>query len=248
MFCMKRIAVIIPFLFGVLFGQNQWYIAAKSGLNLREKPDPKSPVVQLIPYGKSIKTKYPENYVEFETENFKGSWWEAEYDGKKGYVFSEFVFSIPPPDPNHHSLEDYIKSFPLACGPVSSETVGTVDGLGSETTKRYLTMNGIHYYEVNGYEYGSFVCILPSFSIYRAFHLLRMFDKIKKTFGANDDFPLTNLSTKLDELETFTFKITREGNWISKIELRWEGDGYPEQINVYFVGGEIVIEMESGSI
>lgn len=245
---MRSTILILLFLTNIVFGQSHWYVAAKNGLNFREEPNPNSKVIQLLPYGTKLLTKYPKTYTEYTTGNFIGCWWEAEYQNKKGYVFEQFMFPFPPPDTNHNSLYSYITSFPIAFGPVENND-GNIDGdLKGEIVKTYMTTNGILYYESYANEFGSFVCMLPGFNIFRAFHLIRLFPDVKKLLGKDDNFPIKERSIQINEIETFSITLVKSGSWVIGITLRKEGDGYPEQIKIISAGGEIIIIDEGGSV
>lgn len=75
-----------------------YYIAAPSGLNLREKADRKSKVLAKMPYGAPINwIKGGESNPFFKVDQFEGNLWLVEYEGQKGYAFNAFLSPLPVP-------------------------------------------------------------------------------------------------------------------------------------------------------
>ncbi len=72
--------------------QTDYYflVSAYSGLNLREAPSLSSSVVKLMPFsttGKIIRR----NHEELVIDSRKGFWFQGEYEGRKGWVFSGYT-------------------------------------------------------------------------------------------------------------------------------------------------------------
>jgi hypothetical protein len=88
------LAAIITSLMINVYGQS-WYVAASSGLSIREKPGAKAAVV-----GKIADT-YPEEIVTITTEGIVGAWAATTYAGKTGYIVNSYLFPYPPPKKNN---------------------------------------------------------------------------------------------------------------------------------------------------
>lgn len=75
-------------------GNNMALVSAKSGLNLRAKPDPKAEVLANIPNNTllQLKTVTNESII---IDGVDGYWVEAAYKDKTGYVFSGLLKSDP---------------------------------------------------------------------------------------------------------------------------------------------------------
>lgn len=85
---MKRILIaLIVLLFSVQLSlaQKSMYVSSSNGVNLREGPGSNKPVIISIPNGSKIKVLGTE-----------GDWLKVEYDGKTGYVSSQYLSDDKP--------------------------------------------------------------------------------------------------------------------------------------------------------
>jgi hypothetical protein len=99
-----KYCLIILFLaiFTNVFSENPlaYTVMCEKGLNLRIQPDPQSEILEILPFGSMIyshhafysKTRFKERYKSYEINGIKGYWIDAEYRGKKGYVFSPYLY------------------------------------------------------------------------------------------------------------------------------------------------------------
>ncbi|MBK8952795.1 MAG: SH3 domain-containing protein [Chitinophagaceae bacterium] len=78
----------------------QWgtmYVAAKSGLSIREKPETGAKVLDKIPYGTKITLlEMNEEKRSIVTEGITGYWGKVKYNNKTGYIVDSYLF------PGHH--------------------------------------------------------------------------------------------------------------------------------------------------
>ena len=74
-----------------VWAQGVRYVAAPSGLRLRETPDPKGKIVVTAPYSSQVSLLKTADDKTFTIEGKKGRFVYVQYEGKKGYVFNGFL-------------------------------------------------------------------------------------------------------------------------------------------------------------
>jgi hypothetical protein len=250
---MKKIfllAAIILSLVPKVYSQD-WYVAAKSGLSIREKPDAKAAVIGKIPYGTKITVAYPDQIVNITTEGILGAWAKTTYAGKTGYVVNSYLFLSPPPKATVKTMKDYLLQLSPVFGArlvVKSGNMNNVEEGGWELHKQ-LYKNGAESHKFMGYEYGSDTYFLPEFTMQQAFLLLRLVPEFKEVVGEKDEFPLENKTIKKEERE---YRITVDKEMISanypyikKITIEYE-DGAIYSFEMYQVDTQLVIFFGSG--
>ena len=242
-------AIIISFVSSV-YSQG-WYVAAKSGLSIREKPDAKAAVIGKIPYGTKISVAYPGEIVNITTEGILGAWTKTTYAGKTGYVVNSYLFLSPPPKTTVKTMKDYLLQLSPVFGArlvVKSGTMNNVEEGGWELQKQ-LYKNGAESHKFMGYEYDSDTYFLPEFTLQQAFLLLRLLPEFKEVVDEKDEFPLENKTIKKGERE---YRITVDKEMIStnypyvkKITIEYE-DGAIYSFEMYQVDNQLVIFFGSG--
>ena len=82
-----------------LFAQTGvFYVAAKSGLSIREKPGANEKVIDKIPYGTKITLPQDDGeWISVRTEGMFGFWRKVKYNNKTGYIVGSYLFPVPPP-------------------------------------------------------------------------------------------------------------------------------------------------------
>lgn len=244
---MKKVVILIFTLCSLahtVSSQNTWYVAAQSGLRLRKLPDPNSETLTTVPYGQAIEIKIPE-YSEnmrqytftYESEGFQGSWWETTYQGKKGYIFSAFLFPVPPPKKEHYTLFQYTSSSGENGIPVTIKKHQNHDGDAPFSIIKHLTRSGISYTEASALEYASVIYSLPGFDLEQAFHLIRILPEFQKYLKDQVMFPSSKEWSNESEDDPFTIQLVDN----TRIEMRWP-EGCGRYVNIYRLGFEIIIE------
>jgi len=74
------------------------YVAAKTGLSMREKPDANAKVLDKIPYGtKNFLIDEDGAWKDIITEGLTGYWRKVKFNNKSGYIVDSYLFPWPPP-------------------------------------------------------------------------------------------------------------------------------------------------------
>jgi len=97
---MKKIILLLC-LFSVLLTQAQTriaWVAAKSGLSIREKPAIGAKVLDKIPYGAKLSIlNTDEELVTVVTEGMHGYWEKVTFNNKTGYIVGSYLLPVAPP-------------------------------------------------------------------------------------------------------------------------------------------------------
>lgn len=231
------------------------YVAAKSGLSIREKPDAAAKVLDKIPYGTKITLIY--DTVELKslvTEGITGYWQKVKYNNKTGYILDSYLFPWPPPKlATVKEMKNYFAQVTVPFGAKLVVKNGRLNNYveqdGWEITKQ-LYKNGAEWHHYSGYEAGSEAYFLPEFSMEQGFLLLRLIPEFKEVFGEKDEFPAESKTFKKGEVEyTVTvYKQVWEGQthpYVEKIHIEFSPD-----VSFYFdmciVDGELMISFGGG--
>lgn len=153
----KYLLLFFVVLFSVkTIGQNHFYAAAKSGLNLREKADVNAAVLTKIPYGEKL-AKINSDYIgTLATEGMRSEWLYVAYGNYKGYVAE--VYTLPFAAPNHTDIEAYLNSISTPIGTWKIEPeFETETSVNDEAVHIYKTIykNGISFRMNVGHEWTS---------------------------------------------------------------------------------------------
>jgi hypothetical protein len=195
-----KLLILFNFIFcyngyGILEYQpnDQLYVWAESGLNLREKPNSSSEVIAKIDFGNMIicKGKKSEdqyfNHSEIiidqikgsETKEFsikmKGNWVKVSFENLEGFVFDAYLSKSKPIKLKENNEVGFLDYFNL-----ESESLNYVekkDSLSESGREKIAFSNGKYlmiYYDPGGI---GFKLIVPDFSIEEAILLIRYLDK-----------------------------------------------------------------------
>jgi hypothetical protein len=230
-----------------------YYVAAKSGLTIREKADLNAKQLAKIPYGTRIIT-LPEDAepVGVNTEGLNGFWRKVKYNNSVGYIIDNYLLPWPPPKTGTRTMKEYITQITAAFGvklPVKSGTMNNIEEGGWQLNKQ-LYKNGAEWQEFQGYEYGSDTWLLPDFSIQQAFVLIRLIPEFNAAFNEKELFPVADKTYKKTANE-YEVKIEKEdlgggfGKLIKKIHLEW-ADGAVYVFELYMLENQVVIFLGSG--
>ncbi len=246
---------LLIFSLGVMAQQSgSMYVAAKTGLSIREKPDAGAKVLDKIPYGTKITLiRVDEELKSITTEGVLGYWQKVKYNNKTGYILDSYLFPWPPPKlATVKEMKNYFAQVTVPFGSklvVKSGNMNNIEESGWEINKQ-LYKNGAEWHQYFGYESGSTAYFLPGFSMEQGFLLVRLIPEFKDVFGEKDEFPTVNKTFKKGDVE-YTITVNK---------LVWEGQVFPyvEKIHVEFspdvsfvfdmfmVDGELLISFGGG--
>ncbi|HQW44439.1 MAG: SH3 domain-containing protein [Chitinophagaceae bacterium] len=232
------------------------YVAAKSGLSIREKPDAGAKVLDKIPYGTKI-TLIDEDggWVEIVTEGMVGYWRKVKYNNKTGYIVDSYLFPWPPPKlATVKGMKQYLAQVALPVGQKLVTRSGTMKQLtesGWELSKQ-LYKNGAEHHLFLAYEYGSDIYFLPGFTLQQGFLLCRLIPEFKEIFGEKDEFPTASKKFTKGEIE-YEIEVRKLADdpeyggpfTIEKIRVGY-GDGAYIQFEMYIMENQLVIFLSAG--
>lgn len=232
----------------------QWagtfYVAAKSGLSLREKQDINSKVLAKIPYGTKITVTYPDETINISSEGMDGAWAKTTFGGKSGYVVNSYLLPWPPPKATVKTLKQYLPQVSSAAGVpvvVKSNSIESLESGGS-SMKKQLFKNGAEYHEEQFYESNNDSYFLPGFTLQQGFLLIRLISEFKDVFAETAVFPRSDITTKRGQSDHI-IKVEKEklgdSDWINKIKVEYE-DGAYYAFEMFLLGGQLVISFGGG--
>lgn len=227
-----------------------FYVASKSGLSIRDKPDAKATVIGKIPYGTKVSITYPETETGITTEGISGVWAKTTFNGKTGYIVNSYLFPVAPPKATIKTMKDYLAQLSTPFGGKLVVKNGTLNNIeeGGWQLQKQLYKNGAEWHEFSGYEYGSNTFFLPEFTMTQGFLLLRLIPEFSGVWTEKDEFPVTSKTIKKGEVE-YEIKVEKEmlGDtpWIKKISIGF-ADGAVYNFEMYQLDNQLVIFYGSG--
>jgi hypothetical protein len=230
------------------------YVAAKSGLSIREKPDAAAKVLDKIPYGTKITLiQDTAELKSITTEGIVGYWQKVKYNNKTGYILDSYLFPWSPPKlATVKEVKNYFAQVTVPFGAklvVKSGNMNNIEDGGWEITKQ-LYKNGAEWHHYSGYESYSNAYFLPGFSIEQGFLLARLIPEFKEAFGEKDEFPTESKTFKKGDVEyTITvYKQVWEGQtrpYVEKIHIEFSPD-VSWFFDMFMVDGELMISFGGG--
>ena len=250
---MKKILVVaMIFLSLQLSAQlsGNYYVAIKTGLSIREKPDANSRVVEKIPYAAKLLVLNDEATNSINTEGMTGWWRKVKYNNKTGWVIDSYLFSYPPPKATVKDIRSYLAQISLPFGAklvVKSGVLQNPETGGWELHKQ-LYKNGAEWHRFMGYEYGSDTYFIPEFNLQQAFLLLRLIPEFEAVFNSKDVFPAQSKTIKRGD-DDFVIRVETEmigeTPWIKRINIDYT-DGAFYNFEMYQLDNQVVIFFGSG--
>jgi hypothetical protein len=255
---MKNIFLVcLLFTCSLLYSQTM-YVAAKSGLSIREKPELGAKVLDKIPYGTKVVPKYIDEGVEAKeviVEGMNGYWKKVTYNNKTGYIIENYLFPWPPPKLNTaKEIKDYLKQVTTPLGPTLKVNSGSMNNIseGGWALDKQFYKNGAEHHVSSGYEYGGDIYILPGFNMTQGFLLARLIPEFSEVFGEKDEFPIENKKFKRGERE-INLKVSKANlgeeykgyPFIEKISIEYEDGGYYD-FEMFMLDNQLVISFSSG--
>ena len=232
------------------------YVAAKTGLSIREKPDANAKVLDKIPYGTKIFLIDEDGaWKDFIAEGLTGYWRKVKFNAKTGYIVDSYLFPWPPPKlATVKDMKQYLVQVAGLFGQKVVTRSGTMKQLtesGWELSKQFYK-NGAEYQEFLAYEYGSTHYFLPGFTLQQGFLLCRLIPEFKEIFGEKDEFPTASKKFKKGEIE-YDIELRKTvdepeysgPNTIEKIRIGYE-DGASYQFEMYIIENQLVISFSAG--
>jgi Bacterial SH3 domain len=246
---MKKLFVgaVVFYSMHVAAQETELYVAAKTGLNIREKPDVNAKVLDKIPYATKITLKDTgEEAKKINTEGLTGYWKKVTYNNKTGYIIDSYLFPFAPPKATVKTMKEYLDQLSAPFGAKLVVKSGDEE-TGSETHKQ-LYKNGGEWHEFHGYEYGSATYFIPGFTVQQGFLLVRMIAEFNEAIGEKDEFPVKDKTYKKENRE-YSIKIEKETitdvPWIKKISLEFES-GVIYNFEMYQIDNQLVVFYGSG--
>ena len=254
---MKKLLLLtlIVVSFGVAAQQSvSYFVAAKTGISIRETPDAAGKVLDKIPYGTKITLQdYEEEKKSIITEGIQGYWQKVKYNNKAGYIIDSYLFPWAPPKlPGVKEMKNYLAQVTQPFGAkqvIKSGSMNNIEETGWQLTKQ-LYKNGAEWHDHLGYQYGSDAYFLPDFSIQQGFLLLRLIPEFKDIIGEKDEFPTESRTIKKGDIE-YIIKVDKlvwegaEYPWIEKIHIEFSPD-VSYSLDLFLLGNLLVISYSAG--
>lgn len=208
------------------------FVAFKTGLNMREKPDVGAKVLVRIPYGTAINYQSnAEGGAAIVTEGMDGYWVKTTFNGKTGWVVNSYLLPWAPPKAGVKNLKEYLKQISQPFGPPlvlkKGKPEGGLEGEYFELRKQ-LYKNGAEIHEGYAHEYGGEQVFLPDLNLAQAYNLLRLLEEFKIAMEGLPEFPQKsgkytkgNVEYKLD---VYREPIESGMGWIYLIRLEFSPD------------------------
>lgn len=231
--------------------ENTLYVAAKTGLNIREKPETTAKVIDKIPYAAKISLEETsEQSKRINTEGFTGYWRKISYNNRTGYIIDAYLLPYPPPKTGTKTMKEYLSQISVAFGDsliIPDGTMNNVEELGSRLIKQ-LYKNGGEWHEFVGYEYNSMTYFIPGFTMQQAFLLVRLIPEFADYIGEKDEYVLASKKVKKKDRE-YEYKIEKEvlGDtpWINRIKITFE-EGAIYDFEMFQIDNQVVIFYGAG--
>jgi Bacterial SH3 domain len=250
---MKGFNLFVAICYSILAGaqENFLYVAARAGLNIREKPETTAKVLDKIPYAAKVtREETGEQNKRIVTEGFIGYWQQVTYNNKTGYIIDAYLLPYPPPKADTRTLKEYLAQISAAFGDslvINNGAMNNVEEGGSQLIKQ-LYKNGSECHEFQGYEYNSMTYFLPGFTMQQAFLLVRLIPEFADYVSEKDEFIINSKKVKKRGRE-YEYKIEKEvfGDtpWINRIKIGFE-DGAIYDFEMFQIDNQVVIFYSAG--
>lgn len=251
---MRKLLLFLLLLGSLRLAAQQWgtmYVAAKTGLSMRETASAGGKVLDKIPYGTRITIIQSEEELKsIVTEGITGYWQKVKYNNKTGYILDSYLFPWPPPKlATVKEMRNYLAQVTVPFGAkliVKSGTMNNITDGGWQLDKQ-LYKNGAEYHQFHGYEYGSDTYLLPGFTLEQGFLLLRLIPEFKELFTEKDEFPSKTTTIKKGEVEYLirVDKWQEDSPFIQRIHIEFSPDA-SYIFDMYILDNQLVIFYGSG--
>ncbi len=190
------------------------YVAAVSGLTLREFPNLQSAKLAVMPLGTKVKIVNAEGKTTMNVGGIDGAMDEVEFNNQKGFAFNGFLSKFFPPGEDASAknyAEELKKDFPKVS---YSEATG---GTASKPTKTETLM-------------------LPTDKWHEAFFTAQQLFSIPKAFafpnpkGSNSETQQNNEKKKTDF--TSELQVSRNDNVLQKVVYNYKTGGFGYTVTI----------------
>lgn len=227
------------------------YVAARTGLNMREKPEPTAKVLTKIPYGALITPASPtEDPKRADVEGLSGYWKKISYNDQSGYIIDAYLLPIPPPQAGVQTIKDYFRQVSSPFGDSLVVDQGSPENAeegGSRLVKQFFK-NGGEWHEFTGYEYNSMTYFVPGLTMQQAFLLIRLLPEFNSYITEKDPFINSNKKFTRNGHE-FEYRVDKEifgdTQWIERIRIDYE-EGALYHFEMFQMDHQIVISYGAG--
>jgi Bacterial SH3 domain len=227
------------------------HVAAKTGLNIREKPETTAKVLGKIPYGAKISLQEESGgNKQISTEGLTGYWRKVTYNNQTGYIIDTYLLPYPPPKTDTMTMKEYLAQISVAFGDsliIDNGKMNNAEEGGSQLIKQ-LYKNGAEWHEFLGYEYNSMTYFIPGFTMQQAFLLVRLIPEFAGYIGVKDEF-IMNSKKVNKKTRVYEYKIEKEvfGDtpWITRIKISFE-DGAIYNFEMFQIDNQVVIFYGAG--
>jgi hypothetical protein len=250
---MKSLFLLVALYYSIITiaQENAVYVAAKTGLNIREKPESSARVIDKIPYAAKISLEETsEQSKRINTEGFIGYWRKVSYNNKPGYIIDAYLLPYPPPKAGTRTMKEYLVQISVAFGDslvINNGAMNNVEEGGSQLIKQ-LYENGSEWHEFQGYEYNSMTYFIPGFTMPQAFLLVRLIPEFADYVSEKDEFIINSKKVEKRGRE-YEYKIEKEvfGDtpWINRIKIGFE-DGAIYDFEMFQIDNQVVIFYSAG--
>mgnify|MGYP003536209081 CR=1 FL=1 len=167
---MKSLFLLVALCYSIITvaQENALYVAAKSGLNIREKPETAANFLDKIPYAAKVSPEETgEQRKRINTEGFISYWWKVTYNIRTGYIIDAYLLPYPPPKTDAKTMKEYLSQISVAFGDSLIIDNGAMNNVeeGSSRLIKQLYKNGGEWHEFLGYEYNSMTYFIPGFTM-----------------------------------------------------------------------------------
>jgi len=250
---MKNLFILAALLCSIVVNAQETvlYVAAKAGLNIRDKPETAAKVLDKIPYAAKIsleETDQPNKKIV--TEGFMGYWRKVMYNGVTGYIIDAYLLPFPPPNAGMRTMKEHLAQVSVAFGDsliISSGTMNNVEEGGAQLVKQ-LYKNGGEWHEFLGYEYNSMTYFIPGITMQQAFLLVRLFPEFSEYISEKDEYITASKKVKKKDRE-YEYRVEKEvfGDtpWINRIKISFE-DGAIYDFEMFQIDNQVVIFYGAG--
>lgn len=256
---MKKLVLLPLLIFSITVIAQQYgtmYVAAKSGLSIREKQDAASKVLDKIPYGTKVTLLESDGEMKsIVAEGITGYWQKVKYNNKTGYILDSYLFPWPPPKlAAVKEMKQYLLQNTVPFGAklvVKSGSMNNIEEMGWQVEKQ-LYKNGAEWHKHIGYESGTDTYFLPGFTIEQGFLLVRLIPEFKEVLGEKEEFPSESKTYKKGETE-YILKVDKEVfgegeykfTWIKRISLEFSPDA-SYIFEMFMLDNQLVISFGGG--
>ncbi len=242
----QGISIILLILHIHVYATNQ-YVAAKSGLALREQPSILAKESSKIAYGTLIHTTELDTATYIVVDNIKGKWLKTTYKGKEGYIASCYLLNIPPPSIHTKTFKEYFNQLSTIKCTIAKKNTSKIDDDKFYELHKTIYNNSYEIHDARFYEADEQCYFITDISIEQAYILCTLIEETSSAFSKIKVLPTEDIKTKEpSEVNDYvvTLKKYDEEN-VYEIHIEYELEIY-HFLDIKTIAGQIVISVGSG--